>query len=168
MATGVHTQYSGTIGRMFARHNVPALYAKQKAAPPEEPQVEDKRVDQVSLSPQAPKPLAGNLIREAFAAADALASGGGVSEEETTRLREDRVFAAVSALALLGYDRGEQAFWPGGIPAPTKAELEAARRRLAQRPEETAAAAAPETRTRRLGLLEKITGIDLEMRGQPS
>lgn len=162
MAAGVNYYTNGNIGRMFARQNVPSVYGRQKAAGSAELQEEIKRVDQVSFSAQAPKPLTADFIQDALDAGDAIASGKSLSEEDATRLRLDRVFAAVSALALLGYDGEQPAEWPGGLPAPTREELEAARRRLAQRPQNLEELSEPElVQNRRIELMEKITRRDL-------
>ncbi len=157
MTAGVQQYTHGSIGRMFARQNVPSVYGRQKLADETEPPTEAGLVDQVSLSPNAPKPLTADFLKDALDAGDTLASGNRLSEESSTRLRQDRVFAAVSALALMGHDGEQPAAWPGGIPAPNRAELEAARRRLAQRPQnadQTTDAAT--VQNRRIELLEKI------------
>lgn len=162
MAAGVSYYNNGSIGRMFARQNVPSVYGRQKAVENADIQEEIKQVDQVSLSAQAPKPLTADFIKNALDAGETIAAGEPLSEESESRVRLDRVFAAVSALALLGHDGDQPASWPGGIPAPSKSELEAARRRLAQRPQHLEQAAEPEQiQNRRVELVEKITRRDL-------
>ncbi len=157
MAAGVNYYANGNIGRMFARQNVPSVYGRQKPSEEAEARAETGLVDQVSLSPNAPKPLTVDFLRDALDAGDALAAGGELSEENLSRLRLDRVFAAVSALALMGHDGEQPVSWPGGLPAPNRAELEAARRRLAQRPQGAVEAGDPAAvRNRRVELLEKI------------
>ncbi len=157
MSAGIQYYNHGSIGRMFARQNVPSVYGRQKAPEEAAAQEEARFVDSVSLSPDAPKPLTAEFLSEAFSAGDALAGGGGLSEGDSARLREDRVFAAVSALALMGHDGEQPVSWPGGLPAPSRAELEAARRRLAQRPRNADQADDPAlVQSRRLEILEKI------------
>lgn len=163
MSTQVHNYSFSNIGRMFARQNVPSVYGLQKNASGAEAEETAGVVDSVSLSPYAPKPLAADLFRDAVAAGRDISSGGGLSGDQLARLREDRVFTAVSALSLLG-DDGEGATvprdWPGGIPAPTAEELEAARRRLAQRLrfDDSSDRSVDALQRERIALLEKIGG----------
>lgn len=160
MSTIVHDYSFSNIGRMFARQNVPSIYGAHKGAAAVQAEEAGGVTDSVSLSPFAPKPLDAVLLRDALTAGKNLSSGGKLPEEEMERLREDRVFAAVSALALMG-DDGETGTvpreWPGGIPAPTQGEMEEARRRLSQRVQNAEAAENVEQLQQdRLTLLEKL------------
>lgn len=135
MSAQVNNYNFTTIGRMFARQNVPAVYGQQKAATAEKEEVAVDAVDSVSLSPFAPKPYSARLFEDAMDAGRALGANAELSADTTERLREDRIFAAMSALAFLGEEGefGARSGWPGGIPVPTREEMEVARRRLAQR-----------------------------------
>lgn len=160
MSTQVHDYSFSNIGRMFARQNVPNIYGLAKSASAAEAEEAGGAVDSVSLSPYAPKPLEATLFEDALSAGKAITSGAKLPDDQEIRLREDRVFAAVSALALLG-DDGEDGTlprqWPGGIPAPTSEELEAARRRLSQRLQNVESAQdAAQLQQERLVILEKI------------
>lgn len=93
----------------------------------------DRGQDAVDLSLQAPRPLPAPFFRDALAVADRLLTGS-IDRSSEKRMREDRIFAAVTALAAIRR-RSEMVslYWPGGVPAPTKEELAAAYRRLRQR-----------------------------------
>lgn len=135
MSAQVTNQNFTNIGRMFARQSVPAVYGRQKeaAAAPDETA---GAVDSVSLSPFAPKPLSAGMFEEAMDVGRTMDAGGRLPTGTAARLREDRIFAAMSALAVMGLggvDTGLSLNWPGGIPVPTPEEMEVARRRLAQR-----------------------------------
>lgn len=161
MAAITQQYTNGSIGRMFARQNVPSVYGRQKPPEGAEPQATTDLMDQVSLSPEAPKPLTANYLEDALTTGAALATGTKLSEATSNKLREDRVFAAVSALALMGHDSAQTPTWPGGLPAPTPAELEAARRRLAQRPQNMDQAQNPsQVQMTRMELLEKLNRRD--------
>lgn len=163
MSAQITNQYPGAVGRMFARQNVPSVYGAQKAAAAADSEETQGIRDSVSLSAMAPKPLTTGFLEQAMATGRSLGEGTKISSETEGRLREDRVFAAVSALSLLGYN-GESSVsgWPGGIPAPTREELEAARRRLAQRPSDTGDAANPGSiANERVELMQKIGKSDL-------
>ncbi len=162
MSAQIQHYGNGSIGRMFARQNVPSVYGKQKQNA-EAPAAEEDGalVDRVSLSPDAPKPLDAAFMEDAFRAGETIASGGALSGEDSERLRMDRVFAAVSALSLLGKDGEGAVSWPGGFPVPSQAELEAARRRLAQRPQNTEQAANPShVQAARQEILDRVTRRD--------
>ncbi len=148
------------IGRMFARRNVPEAYGFAKAAGTADLEAAPEQIDRVSLSPLAPRPLPARLLEEALDSGRTLGQGKKLSADRVEKLREDRVFAAVSALALVG-ETGEETgmtkAWPAGLPAPTPEEMDAARRRLAQRPRQVDEAEDPEAvRTGRLELLRRI------------
>ncbi|MDR1744835.1 MAG: hypothetical protein LBS30_03675 [Planctomycetota bacterium] len=162
MSALITNQYPGAVGRMFARQNVSSVYGAHKAAPDAETEETGGIQDNVSLSPFAPKPLTTGFLEQALSAGRALADGSGVSADTEGRLREDRVFAAVSALTLLGYSKSNPAAgWPGGIPAPSREELEAARRRVAQRPSDAGDAVnVPDIMNGRLDLLQRIGKSD--------
>lgn len=166
MSATVANNGYGSIGRMFARQNAPSVYGMQKAASALEQETASDRVDQVSLSPFAPRPLTADFLRSAMQAGESLGQGKTPSGEEADRLREDRVFAAVSALALLGYSGDQPVNWPGGFSSPTKEELEMARRRLAQRPQNLQETDSPEQlQQQRLELLEKVAKRDFSQVG---
>ncbi|MDR3210415.1 MAG: hypothetical protein LBU79_00670 [Planctomycetota bacterium] len=125
---------AGLIGRMFARQNMQDLYARQKVIADTENESNTLAVDRVDLSPLAPQPLSARLVEEAVETADKLAGEGDLSTGETKALSENRVFAVVSALMALRVDPETQLLgWPSLIPVPTPEELQAARRRLAQK-----------------------------------
>jgi hypothetical protein len=138
MSVQVGSNGFSNIGRMFGRLNAPGLYGMQKSAAAGVIDDGAESVDRVSLSSQAPKPLPARLLEDALIVGNELANGGRLPLEKVEQLREDRVFAAVSALAAMGAGDAVEAraldfAWPGGLPAPTSEEMEAARRRLAQR-----------------------------------
>lgn len=152
------------IGRMFARQNVPAVYGQQKAAVTADDEAVSGAVDQVSLSPFAPRPYAAKFFEDAVRVGRSIGNDGRLSPGTSERLREDRVFAAVSALAIVGEDGTGGRSWPGGIPTPTPEELEAARRRLAQRLDNPAEAEDPAAAQRdRLSLLERLGRRDISV-----
>ena len=158
----------GNIRRMFARQNVGSVYGAQKSASGLKADEEAAQVDKVSLSAFAPRPLNADFLEDAMAAGKTLQDGGKLSAADQDRLREDRVFAAVTALALLGYDEetGTARSWPGGLPSPSAAELEEARRRLAQRPRDTEAAQDyKQVQRDRLDLMQKVGKKDLSAFG---
>lgn len=164
MSAQITNQYPGAIGRMFARQNVPSVYGAQKAAAGVETDEGQGVMDSVSLSAMAPKPLTTGFLEQALSVGRSLGEGTKISSETEDRLREDRVFAAVSALSLLGYGKGDNTMggWPGGIPAPSREELEAARRRLAQRPSDSGDSANPEAiMNERVELMRKVGKSDL-------
>ncbi|MCD8351570.1 MAG: hypothetical protein LUC93_13260 [Planctomycetaceae bacterium] len=163
MAVTVAPYAFGNVGRMYARQNVPAIYGKQKAVAGASGDEAPQSVDKVTLSAQAPRPLTADYLEQAMAAGQNLASGGQASGETSDRLREDRIFAAVSALAMMGHTCEDVAAlsWPGGIPSPTAEELEVARRRLAQRPQRLEDATDPAAvQNDRLTLLERLGRTD--------
>ncbi len=163
MAVTVAPYAFGNVGRMYARQNVPALYNRQKTVPGAGADDAPQSVDKVTLSANAPRPLTADYLEQAMSAGQTLAAGGEPSAETTERLREDRIFAAVSALAMMGHsgEKGEPVSWPGGLPAPSAEELEVARRRLAQRPQRLEDAADPAAvQHGRLTLLERIGRTD--------
>lgn len=159
MSVSINNNYTGNIGRMFARQNVTSLYSAQKNTATQEVNRSRETGDTVSLSQFAPKPLTTSFLQEAMDAGKAMASGDDLNQSTEGRLREDRIFAAVTALALLGYDesQGKLAHWPGGFPAPTAEEIDVAKRRLSQRPYASDESADTETaQNDRLDLLERL------------
>lgn len=159
MAVQVGNYAFTNVGRMYARQNVPSVYNRQQTAGKAAAEESVQTVDSVTLSAQAPRPLTGDFLEQAMAAGRDLGSGGELSSDSGQRLREDRIFAAVTALAMMGYSGEEAAMasWPGGIPAPTNEELEVARRRLAQRPQQLQEASNPaQVQNERLTLLERL------------
>lgn len=136
MTVQVASHNFSAIGRMFARQNVPAVYGRQKAAGSVDMESGAQAVDSVDLSSFAPKPLSGEMFSDAMDTGRVINGGGRLSTDRMEKLREDRIFSAVSALAAMGLEgenEGLPASWPAGLPAPTKEEMEEARRRLAQR-----------------------------------
>lgn len=126
----------GVIGKMFAQQNIPGLYNRQRKGDPEESAVNSlpEAVDRVELSSFAPRPLDAPYVEEAEKVGRELAGTGVLSGENAVRLREDRVFAAVSTLMALGITEKKYPLnWPGGLPRPTSDEMSAAYRRLTQR-----------------------------------
>lgn len=167
MSAQITNNVYGNIGRMFARQNVSSVYGVQKATA--RPTVEEPvaQVDSVSLSPSAPRPLAADFLQQAMGTGQAMGDGESLSKSEEARLREDRIYAAMCALSMLGHT-GESSdgptSWPGGIPVPTRDELETARRRLAQRPSNTESVDDPEQlQQERLELMKKIGKSDLSL-----
>lgn len=160
--SAITNQYPGAVGRMFARQNVSSVYGAQKSAREGEAEETGGIQDKVSLSAQAPKPLTTGFLERALSTGRTLADGAKLPASDETRLREDRVFAVVSALALAGYSETNPVVgWPGGLPSPTREELDAARRRLTQRPTDTGDAAnVPGVMNDRLDLLERIGKSD--------
>lgn len=166
MAVQVGNYAFTNVGRMYARQNVPSVYNRQQTAGKAAAEESVQSMDQVTLSAQAPRPLTGDFLEQAMAAGRALGSGGELSEESEERLREDRIFTAVTALAMMGYSGEDAAYanWPGGIPAPSREELEVARRRLAQRPQQLQDASNPtEVQNERLTLLERLGKRDVSV-----
>lgn len=162
MSPQIVSEAHGNIGHMFARRNLPTAYGVQRAASGVETGETREVQDTVSLSPLAPRPLTMEFMEQAFSAGRSLGEGAGLQARTGDALREDRVFAAVSALALLGHsDDTPVSGWPAGIPAPSREELETARRRLAQRPHDTGDATNPEAVMReRSELLRAISKRD--------
>lgn len=153
------------IGRLFARQNVPTVYGKQQSdtvAAKESGAVGP--MDRVELSSNAPKPLSASLFQDAWDTGESIGSGDKLSPDQNTRIREDRVFAAIAAMTMLGAtgSQGEPTVgWPGGVPVPTQAEMEEARRRLSQRFQRMDATDDPEAvQKNRLDLLEKLANRD--------
>ncbi len=153
------------IGRLFARQNVPTVYGKQQndTAVAKESGVVGAQ-DRVELSSYAPKPLSASLFQNAWETGQTLGSGGKLSSEQTERIREDRVFAAIAAMTLQGAngsDTDANIGWPGGIPRPSDAEMEEARRRLSQRFQRMEAMEDPDAvQKNRLDLLEQLANRD--------
>lgn len=171
MSAQVNNNNFTNIGRMFARQNVPGVYGRQKIASEAGAEVPPEQVDRVSLSPFAPRPLNASLVRDAFAAAKTMETGGRLSQAQGERLREDRIFAAVAALATLGGDDVEpmRRNWPGGLPVPSSEELEVARRRLAQRLDQVDEVEdGAVVQEERVGLLQRIGRRDLTAIGPPA
>ncbi|MDR2392437.1 MAG: hypothetical protein LBE84_12280 [Planctomycetota bacterium] len=151
----VHIDNAGRsdIGSMFARLQVSETYGRTKPEATGRILDENTSIDRVSLSSRVPKPLPARLFEEAADTGRELARGGRLAPGKTEKLREDRVFAAVSALSALA-ENGSEIFdldgmsWPGGIPVPTREEMEAARQRLAQRLKDVDAAGDPDAARR--------------------
>ncbi|MDR1611569.1 MAG: hypothetical protein LBT97_02170 [Planctomycetota bacterium] len=159
LATGTH---SGVIGSLYARRNLGETYARHKATG-EDLERGVAASDRVELSSAVPKPLPARFVEEAKLASETLAAGGVLSPGQTAALREDRVFAALAAFMAVGAtgEAGTVPPWPGGLPAPTRDELEAAYRRLSQRLERPGDADDPEGALRsRLDALEQGRGAD--------
>lgn len=167
MSAQIGNHAFGNIGRMFARQNVPTVYARQRSAGDATGvETTESNMDSVSLSAFAPKPLDAVDFETAMEYSGYLSGGGkgmatAAAEE---RLREDRIFAAVSALAAMGVS-GEgfelPNRWPGGIPVPTREELEVARRRLSQRLQNVDQTSDPEkVQLDRTALVEKLRKRD--------
>ncbi|MCL2001204.1 MAG: hypothetical protein FWG74_07195 [Planctomycetes bacterium] len=134
--TQVNNNIFSNLGRMFAKRNVPEAYSLTKAAGTADPESPSGQIDQVSLSPFAPRPLPARLFEEALDSGRLMGQGKKLPDGLQKRIREDRIFAAVSALAAIG-ETGEETgmtrAWPAGLPVPTPEEMEMARRRLTQR-----------------------------------
>lgn len=160
MSALVNNSNYGSIGRMFARQSAPVAYGAQKGARSAQADVVEGQVDMVSLSPLAPRPLSASFLEDALDTAKTLDEGGRLSADRMTKLREDRVFTAMAALAAVGEDDADAVLprnWPAGLPAPTRDEMEAARRRLAQRLRNVDQAADPEQlQQSRLDLMRKV------------
>lgn len=165
MSVQTNNNFYGGIGRMFARRSLPALYGAQRTNPQEGEGGASETVDRVSLSPQAPRPLPAGYLEDALGAGRELTAGR-LDAESAERLRADRVFGAMAVLAALGDDGNSDSLrlsWPGGLPTPTRDELEAARRRLSQRLHNLDEAKDPEAAQRgRFELLERIGKRDLQ------
>jgi hypothetical protein len=155
MSARVGDKNFSNIGSMFARLNMPEIYGKAKPGTTAPVPVPDGNgsVDQVKLSPQVPKPLPARLFEEAAGTGRELSRGERLTTKTMARLREDRVFAAVSALSAMVENGTEilnldELDWPGGVPVPTREEMEMARRRLAQRLKDIDAAGNPDAARR--------------------
>lgn len=118
--------------------------------------------DRVQLSSGVPRPLAAKVLEEADLLASKLESGGKLKQKDTDALREDRVFAALVAMRLMENSSGQaRAMWLGGIPSPTKSEIDEAYRRLTQRLVEPAEVEdAASSNNMRIDLLEKFRDFD--------
>lgn len=167
MSAQIGNHAFGTIGRMFARQNVPTVYARQRSAGDAAGvEASDSTMDSVSLSAFAPKPLDAADLESAMEYSGYLSGGGKgmAAAPAEERLREDRIFAAVSALAAMGVNGEDLELpdrWPGGIPVPTREELEVARRRLSQRLQNVDQASDPEkVQLDRTELVEKLRNRD--------
>lgn len=163
MALAVNGAQSGVIGSLYARRNLGETYARQKAVG-EAAGESASASDRVELSSAVPKPFSARTFEDALRVSETLATGGSLTSDQDASLREDRVFAALSALIAVGAG-GDEAVrvWPGGLPAPTREELEAAYRRLSQRLERSGDAGDPEEAARsRLDTLEQGRGADFD------
>lgn len=159
MAFEVANNAFGNIGRMFARQNVSAVYGRQKSSAQAEDEEAVAGVDRVTLSSSAPQPLSADLLEDAMSTAKTVGEGGKLSKDSEQRLREDRVFRAVSTLAMIYKDETQlgNRGWPGGLPQPTAEELEAAKKRLSQRLRNLDTAADPEqAQNDRMALFDRI------------
>ena len=118
----------GLIGRLFGHQEVAQAYKTRRsmvAGAEEAPAAQGG--DLVSLSEKAPSPLPARMLEEAQEVSAKLSQGEPLTGSQEARLREDRVFAAVVALSLVGVDRvGKDFAWPAGFPIPTSEELAAA------------------------------------------
>lgn len=163
MAIQVNGSNPGVIGRMFARQNVTEVYGRQKTAVAEAEEGSAATVDKVDLSPLVPKPLSAAYVEDAYATAEKLGQGGKLAANEAEALREDRVYAALTALMALGGDSdAQQLKWPGGLPAPTREEMQAAYRRLSQRLDKLDEAGDPEqAQLSRIKTLEGMRKTDM-------
>lgn len=125
---------AGSVGRMLARRTLPEAYAKRQSGGGESAAETAATLDVVSLSAAVPKPFASADMEDAMATAKTAADGGRLSGTESGKLREDRVFAALTYLLAMDYNgEGQVPGWPGGLPSPTAEEMRAAQRRLSQR-----------------------------------
>lgn len=165
MAVQIAGGSAGVIGRMFAKRNVQEIYSKQRTATEEADDRITDAVDRVDLSPFAPKPLAASLVESASGTAAKLLTGASLTSVEESALREDRVFAAVATLIAMGGNADSPLpGWPGGLPTPTRQELETAYRRLSQRLENVEAASDPEAALRgRVETIEKNRNADFSV-----
>jgi len=151
----------GLIGRLTGNQEARQQYKPRSGVGQAEPlPVTDG--DVVDLSSNAPQPLPARLVEEARAAADRILQGEPLSSAQEERLREDRVFAAVVALqTFAGQPEGKIA-WPGGLPVPTRAEMEEALRRVHQRIIDPETARIPaQVGPARRQLLDELRGADL-------
>lgn len=151
------------IGRMFARRNVPAVYGAQRDRPGAGVEEAAGMVDTVSLSASAPRPLSATFLEQAVDVSRRLGEGSRLSADSDEKLREDRIFGAMVALASIGGDdpKSMPRNWPAGLPAPTRGEMDAARRRLSQRLRDLELVGDPTAvQQTRLDLLGKVGKID--------
>jgi hypothetical protein len=104
------------------------------------------QADQVELSSGVPTGFTLREMDEADRLADHFETGKAVSWRDENRLRQDRVFTALAALVLLYKNSSGAAgsAWPGMLPRPSAAELEAAYRKLSQRLRQEQTAFRPE------------------------
>jgi len=155
------------IGRMFARSEMASMYARQKNADQSRDETVDGTAqgDRVELSANAPRPLDARMIDEAVQVAQRMASGQTLSPSQTQRLREDRVFASLTALFAVGANKGRigDAWFEGNAEAPSGMELESTFRRLSQRVAELDQSMDPrKVEESRLAALEAFRGIDFQ------
>ncbi|MDR0363057.1 MAG: hypothetical protein LBJ46_10310 [Planctomycetota bacterium] len=164
MAVQVPGTYTGMIGNLYARQNLGELYGRQKATEAEQPRENASLSDRVELSRAVPRPLSARLVEEAREVHDTLFGGKRLNAAQETAMREDRIFAAVAALMAIGVTGEEPVMpaWPGGLPVPTREELEAAYRRLSQRLDKLDDAEdADRAAGIRIELLDRARGADL-------
>lgn len=164
MAMNISDYERTSLGLLMARQSAPVAYNRQMETGVKTEETDRYAVDSVSLSANVPRPLTANDFRAAVNAGKTMASSGTLDINSTRRLREDRVFNALSALALMGERGTEEGMtgWPGGIPAPSSEELEEARRRLSQRLSRTEGLPDPAAaQEERLELLRRIGGLSL-------
>jgi len=143
------------------------MYARQKNA--EQPQNETVdaalQQDRVELSANAPRPLDARMIEEAVQVAQRMMAGQALSPSQTERLREDRVFASLTAMFSAGGNKGRllDAWLDGAAQPPTGFELDSAYRRLSQRVADMGGTADPRAvEEARLTALEAFRGVDLQ------
>lgn len=166
MALQVNGGNPGMIGRMFARQNVSDVYSRQKNVDSGNNEKTNSAMDRVDLSSLAPKPLDASVVEDSGSTAEKINKGTRLTSEEEANLREDRIYAALTTLMAVGADPETQLLgWPGGLPAPTKDEMQAAYRRLTQRMDRVDDAQDPEKtlrmRSETLGTMRRINTSQL-------
>lgn len=155
----------GLINRLYGQGSVAETYAlstRNRISGKTEEAAATSGLDRVDLSANAPRPVSASLVEDATSTAVKIANGVDLTDEEMSRIRADRVYAAVAALSALGMtgENGQLA-WPGGLPAPTEAELKAAYQRISQRLENTDEAANPlAAQDERLQILDTYRNAD--------
>lgn len=121
------------LGGMFGRQPAAQKVAQAAGAVAQIARKITEGGDIVELSSNVPQPLEAATLEAAGVVAQKLRAGQPLSTREMNRLRNDRVFAALTVLNGAAVGGGTFQHWPGGIPAPTGDELDEAYRRLSQR-----------------------------------
>lgn len=90
--------------------------------------------EKVELSSRVPQQISVSTMQASERIANAVMSGGNLGRADMKAVRESRVLAALTGMRVLQAQTGENAkVWLSGVPAPTKAEMQEAYRRLTQR-----------------------------------
>lgn len=162
MAMQVGERLGVNLGLMYARQSAPTAYTRRQTDSTTQRAGAgngSEGVDSVVLSRNVPRPISAADFVEALETGQSLADDESLSSGQKSKMREDRVFAALVALTLVGEDASG---WPGGLPQPTREEVAEARRRLSQRLDGLESVEDAESaRQGRVELLRRVGNLDI-------